>query len=188
MEDTISTEQHAELPEYDSVNGAIGASLLQQADKRRLERERNLFLDVPSWDGDLVAEYRVVPKEELRLIAERAMRRAKNKESRAIENDMDLLATANVGLHARDPESGDRVPIEDGYGIVTYGRIAPILGKEEEIKSNSDAIRYLMAERNNDGTWQENIVAIGIHAQSVSRWMRDPSKRGTSLEDMLGEL
>lgn len=189
MEDIADiTQAGAELPTHEGVNGAFGASLLQQADKKRAEREKNLFLDVPSWDGDVVAEYRVVPKSELKLIAERAIRRSKSEKREAVENDIDLIVTACVGLHARDPESGDRVAIEDEFGIVNYGRIASILGKDDEIKGTSDAVRYMMAERNENGTWEENIVAIGIHAQTVSRWMKDPSKRSFDLEELLGEI
>ncbi|HEY7414424.1 MAG TPA: hypothetical protein VH593_04470, partial [Ktedonobacteraceae bacterium] len=87
----------------------------------------------------------------------------------------------------KDPETGERVPIEDEYGHVGYNRIAAVLGKEDELQSNSDVVRYLMSERNDDGSWTENIAAISIHANAISRWMRDPSKRGVDLDDLLGE-
>jgi hypothetical protein len=170
-----------------AVNGARGLSLLKEAEKRREERERSLFLDIPSWEGDLIGEYRIVPSTELTRIAERQVRRARQGQVDAVKNDIDIITAANIGLYMRDPESGDRVPIEDDYGLVGFDRIATVLGKEEEIKSQADAVRYLTAERKDDGSWEENAVAIGLHAQSVSRWMRDPSKRALDLEEILGE-
>lgn len=171
-----------------AVNGARGLSLLRQAEKERSEREKSLFLDVPSWDGSLIGEYRLIEKDQLRKLTERQLRRFRSGDRDTVQSDIELIVMACVGLYARDPESGDRVSIEDDFGIVTYDRIAKVLGKENEIKSNSDAVRYLTAEREENGVWEENTIAIGIHAQSISRWMRDPSKRSFDLEELLGEL
>jgi hypothetical protein len=184
-------EEHAEGIDTigTSVNGARAQSLLERAEQKRQERESSLFLDIPSWDGDLIGEYQIVPQQELNKVAERVARRVRSGDRDSAKGDIDLIVMANVGLYVRDPESGDRVPIEDEAGIVGFDRIAMVLGKEELIKSNADAVRYLTAERNDkNGTWIDNVVAIGIHAQSISRWMRDPSKRTIDLEELLGEL
>lgn len=171
-----------------ALNNARGLSLLQEADKRRAEREHSLFLDVPTWGGDLICEYRVVSPDALRRIAEQAMRNVRNGNTdEPASNDVRLIVAAAVGLYAKDPETGERVPIEDELGHISYNRIADLLGKGAELKSNSDVVRYLMSERNEDGSWTENIAAISIHANAISKWMQDPSKRGVDLDDLLGE-
>jgi hypothetical protein len=172
-----------------ALGNARGLSLLQDAEKRRAEREHSLFLDVPTWGGDLVCEYRVVAPEALRRIVESAVRNVRNGNTdEPSANDVRLIIAAAVGLYAKDPETGERVPIEDEQGHVGYNRIAYMLGKEDELKSNADVVRYLMSERNEDGTWTENITAISIHANAISNWMRDPSKRGVDLDDLMGEF
>lgn len=171
-----------------SLDGAQSLSLLKEAQKRRQERERTLFLDVPGWDGDMICEYRVVPPEELRRIAERTMRRARNGHGGDSTNDIDVIVAASVGLYMRDPETRERVAIDDEYGHVGYDRIAKMLGKDDELRSNADAVRYLMSERDEDGGWVENNMAISLHANAIGRWMRDPSKRGVDLDELLGEL
>src|SRR4051812_46786905 len=83
-----------------SLDGVQSLSLLKEAQRRRQERERTLFLDVPSWDGDMICEYRVVPPEELRRIAERTMRRVRNSHGDSgSTNDIDIIIAASVGLY-----------------------------------------------------------------------------------------
>lgn len=172
-----------------SVENAQGLTLLQDAAKRRQEREHTLFIDVPSWDGDLVAEYRVLDPDELKAMAEASFRRARNNgNAEPGANDIALITAANIGLYAKDPDSGERVAIEDEFGHVGYNRIAKLLGKEDELKSNADAVRYCMAERDDDGGWVPNVMAMALHANAIGKWMKDPSKRGIDLEDILGEL
>lgn len=173
-----------------ALDDAQSLSLLQAAAKKRQKRQRSLFLDVPSWGGDLVAEYRVVPPEEMRRVAETATRRMRNNgQAKPAEGDVAVIAAACVGLYLKDPETGERIPIEDQYGHVGYDRMAAVLGKDDKIKSVSETIRYLTAERgDNDDEWVENIMAISLHANAIGRWMRDPSKQsGVDMEDLLGE-
>jgi hypothetical protein len=137
----------------------------------------------------MVAEYRVLGGKEIDQIAEQAARRMKSGNGDSLQSDIDLIARANLGLYMIDPESGDRVPLEDEYGVVGYNRVAVKLGMERELDSNAKVIKYLTGERKEDGSgWQENQTAITMHANSIARWMRDPSKTNRSLEDILGEL
>jgi hypothetical protein len=99
-----------------------------------------------------------------------------------------VIVAASVGLYMRDPDTRERVAIDDEYGHVGYDRIAKMLGKDDELRSNADAVRYLMSERDEDGGWVENNMAISLHANAIGRWMRDPSKRGVDLDELLGEL
>lgn len=180
--------------ELEGIGTALGEaqslSLLQDAQKRRQEREHTLFLDVPSWNGDLVAEYRVVPPKALKQVAEAAMRRTRNNgEPEPAANDVAMIAAACVGLYMKHPETGERVAIEDEFGHVGFDRIAKMLGKEEELSSQAQVVRYLMAERgDNDGEWVENVMAMSLHANAIGRWMKDPSRQGVDLEELLGEL
>lgn len=174
-----------------ALQNAQGLSLLKEAEQRRQEREHTLFLDVPSWDGDLIAEYRVVPPDDLKKLAVAALRRSRNGgEGAGVNNDIAIIAAACVGLYVKDPETDERVPVEDEFGHVKYDRIAHVLGKDEEIKSTTDAVRYVMGERDEeeDGGWTENIMAMSIHANTIGKWMRDPSRSGVDLEDLLGEF
>lgn len=193
MERATVIPDHKELEDIGtSLDGAQSLSILRDAEQRRVEREHTLFLDVPSWDGELIAEYRVLPPDRLRKLAESVMRRSrlKNGDASPADNDIAVIVAASVGLYVLDPDSGQRVPVEDEFGHVGYDRIALVLGKEGEIKSNADAVRYLMAERAPDGEggWTENIMAMSLHAQSIARWMRDPSRQGVDFEALLGEL
>src|SRR4051794_41973733 len=94
-----------------SLDSAQGLTLLKEAQQRRQARERTLFLDVPSWDGDLVCEYRVMDPEDLRKIAERQMRRARNNGSKLdpIANDIALIVAAAAGLYGKQHKNGGRV-------------------------------------------------------------------------------
>jgi hypothetical protein len=169
---------------------ARGLSLLREAERKRSKRESSLFLDIPTWDGLLIGEYRVPDPEQLRIMAQRVMRQARNgNEVEPGANDISLIVTACVGLYARDSETGERVAIEDEYGHVGYNRIAHVLGKEDEITSNREAVKYLMGERDEEGDgWVHNVVAVSMHADKISKWMRDPSKRGVDIEELLGEF
>jgi hypothetical protein len=171
-----------------ALSNVQGLSLLKEAQQRRQARERTLFLDVPSWDGDLVCEYRVVSPDGLKKLAEKAMRRNRNGNAEAGANDVLMIIASAVGLYIKNPENGERVAIEDEFGHVSYNRIANILGKEDEIKSNVEAVRYLMGERDEDGGWVENIMAMSLHANAIAKWMKDPSKHGVEIDDLLGEL
>lgn len=187
-------DPHAEG--IDSIGEATGEarslSLLSKAKEKRDKRENHLFLDVPSWDGTLIAEYEIIPEDELTKMGDTLSRKIRAGEWKRIDGDIELIVRACVGLWVRDPESGDRVMIEDEAGHVGFDRIIESLGVDgetsEKIKSNKDVVKYLTAERDEKtGGYVVNSVAIGMHAQSISRWMKDPSKRNIDIDDLLGE-
>lgn len=187
-------EAHTDNPDRlggidQSADEARGLSLLRQAERKRNQRATSLFLDIPTWDGMLIGEYRVQDPEKLRKMAQTVMRNARNgSTAEPGTNDISLIVTSCVGLYARDPDGGDRVPIEDEYGHVGYDRICAVLGRDE-ITSNREAVKYLMGERDEDGDgWVHNVVAVSIHADRISKWMRDPSKSGVDIEELLGEF
>lgn len=180
------------IPEIDKPvieENSQATNLLRQAQERRQKRETHLFLDVPTWDGDLIAEYRILDPDEMRRVAEQTAARMRNGAEPG-SNDIGLISAMCVGLHVLDRETGDRIPITDGFGHVNYARIATYLGKDHILRTTSDAIKYLMSERDPDDEdkYIVNLVAISLHANTVQRWMRDPSKRSVDLEALLGEL
>lgn len=185
MSNPLETEDH--VVDTDEVSGA--ASLLQKAQERRQKREAHLFLDVPTWGGDLIAEYRILNPDEMKRVATTALANNNGvKEPGA--NDIALINAMCVGLHVWDSEKEERVPITDEFGHVNYGRIANFLGKSHVIKNSADAVKYVMSERDPDNpdNYIVNLVAISLHAAEIQRWVRDPSKRRVNLEALLGEL
>lgn len=189
MSDISTNHPHAEIldPTEDPTESARSLSILQTAQKERAKRETHLFLDVPSWNGALVAEYRIIDKTILDEMGKRNAARLRAGKFDKVKADIELILRAAVGLWVLDPKSGDRVQLEDEFGHVGYDRITLVLGRND-IDGAQDAVRYVMAERgNDDDSWVENTVAMGLHAQSITRWMKDPSKRSIDLEDLLGE-
>lgn len=180
-----------QMPQIDSAPGkARSLSILKQAEERRASRSGTLFLDIPSWNGELVCEYQIVAREEIVEITERIARQVRSGNGNSIkpgQGDIELIIRACVGLYVIDPESGDRVPVEDENGLVGYDRIAHVMGRDE-IKSQRDTVRYLMGVRTDvDGGWKENLLAVAIHANLIARWMSDPTKRNSDMEALLGE-
>src|SRR5262245_42355770 len=175
-----------------STDEARGLSLLRDAERKRSQRSTSLFLDIPTWDGLLVGEYRVQDPEKLRKMAQnmaRAMRATNGKDMEPGINDITTIIACNVGLYARDPDTGENVPIEDEAGHVGYDRICKVLGRDE-ITSNREAVKYLMGERDEDDPtkWVHNVVAVSVHADKIAKWMRDPSRHGIDIEELLGEF
>lgn len=175
----------------EATGDARAMSLLQAATKRREEREKNLFLDIPSWDGDLIGEYAIIPKQELKDMGERQLRamRHQNGTQDRVRFDIELIVRSCAGLYALDPDTGDKVSLDDEIGNVGYGRIAKLMGKDDLIKDSTQAVLWLMGSRDHtNDTWVENTMAVTTHARAISRWMSDPSKRTFNLEELLGEL
>jgi hypothetical protein len=174
-----------------AVEEAKGISLLREAEQRRDEASDSLFLDVPSWGGDLVAEYRMVDRGRLEKMARRIMQEARNGNQSTARTaaDIDLILAANVGLYARDPDGdpdaqdGGRVPLLFDGSPSVYGNINEILHKDKYVNSARSAVMYLFAKpAEKDGPPGDAGVPISAHALTIARWMRDPSKTPAELE------
>src|ERR1700754_4088293 len=121
-------------PETTATEEAKGISLLRRAAIAREKRVHSLFLDVPSWEGDLIAEYQVVNRPRLETMARKITAEARgagSESSARTSADIDFILEACVGLYAYDPEGSTeeerRVPIEDDLGKVNYNRFGDIL-------------------------------------------------------------
>lgn len=181
-------EQTAGAPST-AAEEAKGVSLLRQAAARRTERVHALFLDVPSWDGDLIAEYQVVNRPKLEAMARKISAEAKggNESSARTAADIDFIVEACVGLYAYDPEGDSeqsrRVPIDDEIGKINYNRFGPTLvaiaaperGVTTVPRSVRDTVLRTFAKEGEDPS-----VPISAHAMTIARWMRDPSKPVTT--------
>lgn len=168
---------------------AKGVSLLRKAAKRREERVHALFLDVPSWDGDIIAEYQVVNRPRLETMARKISAESKggNEANLRTAADIDFIVEACVGLYAYDPEGeteeSRRVAIEDDLGKVPYNRFGDILvriaGEGRTVtttpRSTREVVLRMFAKDKEDPS-----VPISAHAMVIARWMRDPSKPVTS--------
>lgn len=176
--------------ETTATEEAKGISLLRKAEQSRSSRTNTLYLDVPSWAGDLIAAYRVVDRPRLEQMVRKIQQEAKhgNDSSARTAADIDLILEANVGLYMYDPEGGDspddrRVPIEDDLGVTPFNRFAEILRRiRPEDRSGKPAPNLSSARSVVLYAMEDNAVAISAHALMIARWMRDPSKDPTMEE------
>lgn len=177
-------------PETTAPEEAKGISLLRKADKSRAKRTNTLYLDVPSWAGDLIAAYRVVDRQRLETMVRKIQQEAKSGSDSSARTaaDIDLILEANVGLYAYDPEGGPepedrRAPIEDDLGVVPFNRFGDILLRiRPEDREGKPAPRLNSARAVVLYAMEDNAVAISAHALMIARWMRDPSKDPTMEE------
>jgi hypothetical protein len=157
----------------DDEGGQLGTpapSILDQVNAARDERlvHETVKMAIPSWGGDMIAEYRVLPRKFTEETGKRSARGDTNAE-------MDFIARACVSLWVKDPESGKLIQLETSPGSpMRYTRgVLSMLGKEsllEGKKSEEEpyvVIRHLM---------NHNEVAIATHAGKVMNWMTDTSQ------------
>jgi hypothetical protein len=177
--------------ETTAVEEAKGISLLRGAAQRREKRVHAAFLDVPSWDGDLIAEYRVVNRPKLEQMARKISAESKggNEANLRTGADIDFIVEACVGLYALDPEGATeeerRVPLTDELGKIDYTRFGDVLlriaGEGRTVthvpRTAREVVLKAFAKDNEDPT-----VPISAHAMVIARWMRDPSKAPTTME------
>lgn len=172
--------------ETTAAEEALGESLLRKAQKARHERDDVLYLDIPSWDGDIVGAYRVLDRTTMERLIRKITKESKNGNSSAnlrTKADIDLIVRACVGLYARNPDSDaeegshdDLVQLKVGDEPATYGSINELL-KSDQIRDTNSAVMYLFAKDGGDAG-----VAISAHALTIARYMQDPSKDPTDLE------
>jgi hypothetical protein len=174
------------LGDVSAAEEARGVSLLRQASQRRDASSGVLYLDVPSWNGDMQAGYRVVDRSKLEALIRKSQQLARqgtNASNQRIRADIDVILEANMGLYAYDASiAGDdedlrRVPIEDEFGLVTWDRFGEILKRirptTPDLKGSWQVVLEAFKHPKADSY---NGVAVSAHAMTIARWMRDPSK------------
>ena len=112
------------------------ATLLESLRKRRLETldETTKRLEIPGYNGDLFAEYRMLDPKELERLGKKVVREfKKSRADLVLYGATDSLITACVAIHVRD-EQGELVPLHEVLGednpIVFDVRLANTLGFE----------------------------------------------------------
>lgn len=136
-------------------------SLLDRVRARRDERlaDEHLDLPVPTWDGDLVARYRVVQGE----VWERITKRLQSGKSDP-NTDADFLVAACSSVLLRD-EDGRLQPIEHEGREVGFDKgLASVLGLE--VERAREVVAFLVGD---------NPVALGLLSAKVVGWMQDTS-------------
>lgn len=156
------------------------ASILDRANEERDERlkRETIKFDIPTWDGALVAEYKLLPRQ----LVEAMQRRARGK--RDTQSEMDMIARSCVNIYARDPDTEklvalDEVPLRYTRDLLAKLGKANLLDGKEPEKEPYIVIRHMFAG---------NDIAIGAHSFRLITWMSDPSAFSTDDPgDDLGE-
>lgn len=166
------TEQDA-APELgadgDAAEVARGQSLLDRAQQRREERKGTEEFNIPTWGGELLARYKVVPRRELNKIINKGRGKKGEAADRAdVESDCDFLIKACVGIVARDIDTEEREEVASGYNEDLTRK----LNKEDKIGSARELVLYMFSDKEG----KANTVALGAHCMKVARWMQDPSR------------
>jgi hypothetical protein len=152
---------------------AESRSLLDRLKKRRDERPDILTLDIPSWDGELKADYQLVTRSDLEQMARKVRQRAQVSEkvgddqNSGLRADIDFLVKACVRVHAHDSETSEEMEVGTGYNA----GVAAALGNPEGTDNTTGLVLYL---------FKNNGIAVSAHALKIARWMQDTSK---SVED-----
>lgn len=142
-------------------------SLLDKIKDRRENREDILKIDIPSWDGDLKAEYKVIAREDIEQMIRRVRFRQSGGRSNGVNNagteaDADFLIKACIGVIAVDQETGAETKIADGYNRTLIEILEP-----ENTNDEKGLVVYL---------FKGNSIALAAHGQKIARWMQDTSK------------
>lgn len=145
---------------------AAADSVLQSLKKRRqsISADRRLDLDVPGYEGTLVARYKPVPWDQLKKIAERA--ETSSNQRKELNAQADTIATACDTLLVQIED--ELIPLHEAYPDV-FGdrpakydeRLGALLGFEA--KSSRQAVFGLFrndlavtAHQNEIGVWQQS--------------------------------
>lgn len=159
----MSEELHIEPGTEAAEIAADSKSLLDRIKAARDEREDVLTIDIPSWDGDLQAKYRVVHRQEIEKMVRRIRSRASGNGDSGSAADVDFLINACVGIQAYDSETDVTRPLTSGY----TSELASMLGNPDGTETPKQLVAYL---------FKGNTIAIGAHAIKVARWMQDTTK------------
>lgn len=154
---------------------AGGGSVLDRVKKRRTNKAAEVWLDIPSWGGEMKAQYQVLDRDEVEKMIRRVQARQRQGDQRKSDStpDLDFLIKACIGVKAFDMETEEEQILATGYSM----ELVPLLDPRDEdenpivVKDQRGLVAYLM---------KYNGIALAAHAQKVARWMQDTGK---SVED-----
>lgn len=149
-------------------------SVLDRIKKRRDEAEDFLTIDIPSWDGDLRAKYKVLDRDYVEKMIRRIRARANGAATSGIEAEADFLIEACVEILGYDAENDKEFHVANGYGADLSAALDPKwpqghpqAGQSIQFSSDRELVVYMLK-------W--NGIALATHAQTVARWMQDLKK------------
>jgi hypothetical protein len=149
-------------------------------EKRKSISERNeIDIDIPGYDGELVARYRLMEGHEFELIGKKVRRQFKSTADRLTYGSADTLIAACVNILIRGAD--DRLyPLGDLIGL-----------PGEPIRYDDRLAEFLKFEANSArdvilGVFANNELALAQHQVKFARWTSDTSKDVS--EDFLGEF
>lgn len=149
-------------------------SVLDQIKKRRDEAEDYLTIDIPSWDGDLKAKYKVLDRDYVEKMIRRVRARANGAATSGEEAEADFLIEACVEILGYSVETDETFHIADGYTMALKDALSPVYPKDHPnegepipIRNERELIVYMLK-------W--NGIALATHAQTIARWMQSLKK------------
>lgn len=151
-------------------NGALNLVDVMRARFSDAAAEHRLKLPVPSWDGDLIAEYVVIARSEMPQVDPATV-----DYNTAVGVNSDVLIRACRALYWRlEDGTLELIAERDAAGVSPYARIGAMLGLDEDLD-----VRGRLAH-----VFRENHVAIVAHGVKVFGWMQDTTAK---VEGALGE-
>ena len=165
-----------EVTGTDPEPGANGSMLdkLREEYQKHAEQE-TIDLDVPGWDGMLVARYKLLDGAALGNIGDKVNRQFKKTHERNLYATIDSILQANEGMYFRNPEDAEDLtpidpdPVNRGFAV-TYSDPALLdaIGvPRTEVSSARDTVRMV---------FKGNEVAIIRHGAKLALWMGDTTK------------
>lgn len=151
----------------------LSQSALDRIVRRRQERSDILEIDIPSWDGDLIACYQVLGRQDLERMIRTIRARARDQKGTATggDADLDFLIKACVEVKGYDQESDQKFHISDGYDMDLAGKITLYdeFENEIEVKNPRQLVACMLGKK-------DSSIALAAHSVKVARWMQDTSK------------
>lgn len=165
-------------PEVASGNGSV----LDRVKRRRTFVKDTQEFPIPSWNGELLAECKVLDRDKVddmirhvQARARQAQLTGKGRDRREMsrignETDMDFLIDACTGIIARDEETDEEERVASGFDDMSF---VPTLdprdedGNEVAVNTPRELLLYLLK-------W--NTISLTTMSQRVARWMQDTSR------------
>ncbi len=148
-----------------------GGSVLDRVKRRRTNKADTLWIDIPSWGGDMKAEYQVLDPDEVQKMIRRVQARQRKGGDQRYDStpDLDFLVKACIGVKAVDAETEEEQVLASGYEM----KLVEMLDPQDEdgnpitIRDQRGLVAYLV---------KHNGIALAAHAQKIARWMQDTAK------------
>lgn len=144
-------------------------SVLAGITKRRDERVQDLHLDlpIPTWDGDLIARFEILPRKVVEKFATA---------KRSLDNDLNFIIRATRELYLLDPSKagpGTRMELNDDYvriedddsgQPVRWDSVFAAKLEHPELGTAKDVLLYCV---------KDNGLAVGGLAGKLITWMQN---------------